>query len=448
MSHRAILPKFSRSRGANRETESDGAGPQGGSKLVSGHSAAGCGSSIAHNSWLRVWSLRTVCARSGYKRLWGRRHADDWIIHRRDALSFGQLAALRVALFSSANESLKEALQVEMSNTWILALASLILAWTMATIAYLTSPEIGRLVFAWIGGSTLWIITIPYTNFASGTMQALGRDGANSAVALAGCAAEIALGAIVFLVLRPSLATALFVASFGSGVMSIVFLLYRVQYIQRVVKFRFNFRARLNKNWPRSLWFSVMAGLDGLVYMLVFSAAVIIASGYSPASGAAVAGAVAVARLFILPVKQLGFVGGRWIAQGVMPPADGLRFVRLVSFIVCAACALLFLSWAIISTSVPIALALLVALQLTLEPVAGVEYAVLKVAAGPQAGVLWLIVCYGVLAPLGLIAIAGFEIGEAWIIWSLLLLVRALFALGALFLTRRLTQSVASAERA
>ena len=47
-----------------------------------------------------------------------------------------------------------------------------------------------------------------------------------------------------------------------------------------------------------------------------------------------------------------------------------------------------------------------------------------------------------------LIAIAGFEIGEAWIIWSLLLLVRALFALGALFLTRRLTQSVASAERA
>lgn len=131
-----------------------------------------------------------------------------------------------------------------------------------------------------------------------------------------------------------------------------------------------------------------------------------------------------------------------------MPPADGLRFVRLVSFIVCAACALLFLSWAIISTSVPIALALLVALQLTLEPVAGVEYAVLKVAAGPQAGVLWLIVCYGVLAPLGLIAIAGFEIGEAWIIWSLLLLVRALFALGALFLTRRLTQSVASAERA
>lgn len=350
--------------------------------------------------------------------------------------------------FSSANESLKEALQVEMSNTWILALTSLILAWTMATIAYLTSPEIGRLVFAWIGGSTLWIITIPYTNFASGTMQALGRDGANSAVAFAGCAAEIALGAIVFLVLRPSLATALFVASFGSGVMSIVFLLYRVQYIQRVVKFRFNFRARLNKNWPRSLWFSVMAGLDGLVYMLVFSAAVIIASGYSPASGAAVAGAVAVARLFILPVKQLGFVGGRWIAQGVMPPADGLRFVRLVSFIVCAACALLFLSWAIISTSVPIALALLVALQLTLEPVAGVEYAVLKVAAGPQAGVLWLIVCYGVLAPLGLIAIAGFEIGEAWIIWSLLLLVRALFALGALFLTRRLTQSVASAERA
>ena len=348
-----------------------------------------------------------------------------------------QIAAANAPV-SERTAFLPATLQNEFGIAWVFSLVGLAIAWTLVALTAIVSPEISVAVAWYVLGATPWILVVPHTSVTIGTFQALDRDGLNARIAMATGGAQAVSGALVLLLRLPLEHSMLLVSISGSAV-AVAALAYRVRLLTRFAQCP----VRIFPSWGisnlgKEVSLRLAAGADGLVYMTIFLLATTVATRSSVTSGAAVAIAVAVMRLLIIPIKQLGLVGGRLIAQGAFEsPRTGLRTIRVTASFACIVAALFVLTWGAVPGDMPMSLAVLLAVQLLIEPVAGVQFAVLKVAVGPEAGVALLLICYWIAAPALLIGAALLGLDEPWMIWIVLLAVRLAFAAGVAQITKR-----------
>lgn len=320
------------------------------------------------------------------------------------------------------------------------------IAAAMTGLTLLVSPDVSGAVAWYLLGALPWMLVVPHTSVANGAFQALDRDGFNARIALPTAAGQCISAAGILLLRLPLEPSMLLVGCAGSA-FAVVALAYRLRVLSRTAGQQVRALVRLPASGLRvGMSMRLAAGADGVVYMTVFFLATIVATRYSLESGAVIALAVSIMRLLIIPIKQLGLVGGRLLAQGRFDTArDGLRTIRVTAALACTAAALIVIVWGAVPSDLPLPLAILLAAQLLIEPVAGVQFAALKIAVGPAAGVRLLLVCYWLVAPSLLLLIAVLGRGEPWLIWSALLAVRLVFAAGVARITSRHVPSVATA---
>lgn len=190
--------------------------------------------------------------------------------------------------------------------------------------------------------------------------------------------------------------------------------------------------------------------IDGFVFLLAYTVAISVASHHSPADGAMVALVVSLMRALIVPIKQLGIVGGRMSRQSLLPGGGAtgatgatgaagiteatarrtdLRVVTFSSSVVTSstgALTLILMLTGVIHIS-PLPLMLLVTAQVLAEPWAGILFSFLKVASGPKLGLVALVGSYLGLGVLGLILIGLTGHGEAVNVWAWMVVIRLVF---------------------
>lgn len=333
-------------------------------------------------------------------------------------------------------DEISSVLREEFGYARIFSLLGLAIAATLCGLTAIVAPDISGAVAWYLLGALPWMLVVPQTSVTNGAFQATDRDGFNARIALLTGAVQLVAAASILL-LRLPLELSMLLAGAAGSAAAVAALIYRLHVLGRIGKHSVRAFGRLPASARRAgIAVRLAAGADGVVYMTVFLVATIVATRYALESGALIALAVSVMRLLIVPIKQLGLVGGRLLAQGKFgDPRIGLRTIQITAAYACMAAALAVVVWGAVPSDLPILLGCLLAAQLLIEPVAGVQFAALKIAIGPAAGVRLLLVCYWVIAPLLLVLIAAFGIGEAWVIWTALLAVRIVFAVGVARLT-------------
>ncbi|MCZ4067066.1 hypothetical protein O1W71_05230 [Microbacterium sp. H37-C3] len=340
----------------------------------------------------------------------------------------------------TAGRSLEGELTGAVGTAMLLLLASIAIA--------LLSPVLSR---SDAGGffAVYWIATIPATVLTpigfvfNGAFQALRRDGTNLITAVTGTLVKAAVAAVVVLLGVSPLAA---VAAVGAttSVASILGALVRGSQLARADMISWPMFAAATREAlahpvvvVRSLGERAAASVDGLVFLVTFTAAILVATAHSPADGAVVALSVAVMRSVIVPLKQFGVVGARFVIAerrgSGRDRADAMRLstVQVNCFVLLAAIAVALtvtrlalpvfdqLGWLVVA---------MMAGQLLIEPWAGVLYSYRKIALSTAAGLPALGIAYGAVAGPGLTLLAVTRSGSAEAIWAVLLATRVVFA--------------------
>lgn len=337
----------------------------------------------------------------------------------------------------TAGRSLQGELTGSVGAAMLLLLASIAIA--------LLSPVLSR---SDAGGffAAYWIATIPATVLTpigfvfNGAFQALHRDGTNLITAVTGTLVKAAVAAVV-VVLGVSPLAAVAAVGATTSVASILGALVRGSQLARADMISWPMFAAATRDAlahpvavVRSLGERAAASVDGLVFLVTFTAAILVATAHSPADGAVVALSVAVMRSVIVPLKQFGVVGARFvIAERGREREDAMRLstVQTNCFVLLAAIAV---ALAISRLALPVfdqlgwLLIAMMAVQLLIEPWAGVLYSYRKIALSTAAGLPALGIAHGAVAGPGLTLLAVTRSGSAEAIWSVLLATRVVFA--------------------
>lgn len=332
---------------------------------------------------------------------------------------------------------LARVIEAEFRIAWIFSTGGLVLATLLLAVVWVTSPQVIAPVALYLLGAVPWIVIVPHSSVTNGAFQALNRDSENARISVVTSLLQVT-GAVVVLAVSPPLTIALAVVAGISSACAILALAYRMHVLRALIGHPIHLvMTERAPSATKAVAQRVAAGVDGAIYLGVFLLATALATRHSLESGAAVALAVAVMRLLIIPIKQLGLVGGRFIVRGKFRSLEaGLSVIRWTAALPCSAVAGCVLIWGVVLHGIPPLLAVVLAAQLLLEPVAGVQFAALKVAIGPRAGVILLVLCYCLLAPTLLLSAVALGYGEAWQLWGLLLAVRMVFAAGIAVVTR------------
>ncbi len=313
----------------------------------------------------------------------------------------------------------------------ILVIASLLLAVAMST---------GHTLFAayWLAALPGMIVN-PLGYILMGLFQARSRDVSNMLASGTGLGVNV-LAALILAVAHPSPAVALGLLGAVSTLTAIFGLVYRAAVLRRdgiIDTGRMPLAAKRFKEETgacfRGIGERFAASVDGLVFLTTFSAAIAVAMTVSPADGAAIALAVSIMRAIIIPLKQFGFVGARMsLREGTGEGALTSRAIALSSLILLGSLALILGMLAATGSEIlplPTAITVMMALQLLLEPWAGIRYAFTKVVATGYSGVAALLLSYGVVPILGFVVLSVTGSLSATTIWGVLFATRVCFAL-------------------
>ena len=265
-----------------------------------------------------------------------------------------------------------------------------------------------------------------HTSVLTAAFQHLGREKDNLTITLTRSLIGLALGlGVVLFVPHPLLAIAL-----QSALASLMVIAMLVERRRRLAGVGVRVRLRLAPDFAlRRIGDRILNSLDGAVFMLLFILAQMIAASISVSVAAQVAAGVALCRTIIIPLKMVGQTAGRMSLQD---PGKDARYVcaslgTVALFVVPISMILMLLSALGASPVDDVALTLLIAVQLLLEPFSGSLFAYLKVVFGATAGLLGLILTYLALAPAALL-ICRFVAPDAAALWTCLVLVRFVFS--------------------
>lgn len=298
--------------------------------------------------------------------------------------------------------------------------------------------DLGETSFFWYWLAALPALAIAPLGFVfSGVLRATGRDSlvlANAGITTAIYGCGVAAVAIGGWGVRTSL-LGLGSVSTAVAVASLVHLGHRVrgrrlidatEWKEQLVHLAVSARrigARVGER--------AAASIDGVVFMVIFATATGIAASHSATAGVVVGLGVAVMRVVVVPIKQFGLVGAQMSlrAHGPQPPLT-LTQVRwtsaLVLVIATVAWVVLFLTVPALR-EIPLAIAVMMTIQILGEPWAGVHFSYRKVREGPMRGLGPLLVAYVFVGLVGLLVARGLD-ASAVGIWSVLFAARLVFA--------------------
>lgn len=179
------------------------------------------------------------------------------------------------------------------------------------------------------------------------------------------------------------------------------------------------------------------------IWRAVFTAATYVASFEGVTDGAVVATIVSYMRLVVIPTKQFGLVGGRFILQGVHAGISSFADVRGAALLPCAAAGLIAatLSVVLLPADIGWLIAVLTLAQLALEPRSGVTYALAKVVLGPRRLIGHLVTWYLMVLPIIWAVLIALEVASGAAIWASIFAVRCGFALSMMIHLKRVTSA-------
>gem|GEM_PF-4372125 len=340
------------------------------------------------------------------------------------------------ATASGDPETARAALSSALQSNWRIAnsfaVFSLVLSAVFILIYSRSIPaEHSWIVWSYFLSQSLSLLVTPYFAVMNGAYQFVDRSRENLFSSSAVGLCTVGAAALSFQLLG-SPSTALMTFGLCQSFISVAVLLIRLTRLSR--KFGV-------VPWDRHFDFSTkriverLAGaIDGAVFMTVFLLVQMIATSISVQTGAEIALAVGVARMVVVPLKQVGLTYGRMRISGLVPADDGkaasLGVLAVSTWAIVLPICLVIGTFGLLGR--PVAgswvLSLLIMAQFLVEPFAGVLYGALKMTAGPKAGLVGLFVSYGVVATAGLVFLQQTS-GNAVQFWALLLTVRVLFAL-------------------
>lgn len=301
-----------------------------------------------------------------------------------------------------------------------------------------------HLVLAYGLGGFLWCMLTPVNLALNGALQALDMDGKNLVFAIATSVCQAASVALMATTIDDA-ATALFCTGAMSGLILLGAITARAQGLKGSVGSRVVpiFDGLNVRGLVRAMHERLQAGADGLVYMTTFFVASFVAATHSDEAGVTIALAISFFRLIVVPIKQFGLVGGRFVAKNSGGTLT-LASIPPAALWICAPVAVMILVFGYTNSGIAHGvLPVLLALQLLLEPWAGVLFASAKVSLGPEVGVRLLMGVYwcGVVPALVLVSVLGLATPVG--IWAVLLLGRFSFAVGTVRIVRSATSRTA-----
>lgn len=182
----------------------------------------------------------------------------------------------------------------------------------------------------------------------------------------------------------------------------------------------------------RALPQMAVGAVDGLIMMTTLLVAGAVAASTGPAGGAAILTVAALMRSLILPLKQLGMVAGRLCVSNGEPELRLLRSFTLVVSAALAIAAVALVAAVLLGAFPPEVtplLAVLLALQLLVEPVAGFLFAAFKIIDRPSFGAARMAgVYFGLAIPI-LLLLGVLDMATPVWVWTVLLAARTGFGL-------------------
>lgn len=294
-----------------------------------------------------------------------------------------------------------------------------------------------RLFALYAAAAMLGLVLAPLRFVISGAFQALHKDGRNLAATIIGSVVQVAIAGIVS-ALPLSDAAAVGVLGGSVSLISLGSCITRTMLLYRLGALELgSIPSGLAQvlTHPHSAYRGLIeraaASVDGIVFVTFFTATMFIATAYDAHSGAVVGLTVTVMRSIIVPLKQFGLVGGRFVlaSQG-KPNSITLGTIQRscgALLLVGAAILLGLRGLTPILDQIPWVVLILMVVQLILEPWAGMLYAYTKVVHSAYTGLPALFISYAAigLPALAVVMIAGAATPLA--IWLVLLATRVLF---------------------
>lgn len=318
-------------------------------------------------------------------------------------------------------------------------------------------PGASRLFAVYLGFALASIALAPLMFVLNGAFQALQQDGRNLWTAVIGTCVQLAI-AVIVVIWAPSGPIAVAVLGLGVSLAAVIGCSYRMLQLSRLGALQFGDLAsalisilRRPANLFQGLLERAAASIDGVVFVAFFTLAIMVATAYDPSSGAVVGLAVTLMRATVVPLKQFGLVGGRFVLReegkpGAMNLASVQRSCAMILSIAASILILVRLATPILDELPWIIVAMMV-VQLILEPWGSVLYSYTKVVHSAYKGLPALLIAYVAVGAPGLAMVAFFGGASPVAVWTVLIVTRVLFVgIQALALYRRKRSAETSAK--
>lgn len=333
------------------------------------------------------------------------------------------------------------------STAWASTFALVTLTFGFGAISAMLQPlDSGQFVVAY-AAATVGAALLPLGQCLVGKQQVLGLERRSTMHSLEAFAIGTGL-ALVGIRLAPNAETALLaiaVSSLGADAWG---------FVRRLNSLGASDRGILRAGWarfassPRTAFNRVprtaAGGYDGIVLLSSFTLASQLAFHVSPFTGAVTVTAITFVRSIVIPLKSVGLVGGRLVAQGSPSGTSDARLIwraigSVACFLVPVGVVIAVAPWPLqyllaLPPGPEVELVIrLIGLQLILEPITGVGSAMLKIIAKPTAVLLPLVLCMWGLALPAIAIGTAMDTASLLGIWTILFTARIAFCACVVF---------------
>jgi len=288
--------------------------------------------------------------------------------------------------------------------------------------------------------SIVSLVAVIFSSWQTGLLQARNADSKVLKIGLISAAASVGSAVVIVQALADDPVLALSLIAISNALIDVITLVSRSRAVGvvwgveldgtwgRAFKIFWSHKVKAMRTLPEV----AKATADGLILMMVFLTAGLVATWHDVEAGAAVLTAVALMRSLVLPLKQFGMVGGR-LAVGAGPEKALLlrSMTMVVSAILLAGAGVLVALKVlmILPPTISTTLVVLLALQLLLEPVTGFLFASMKIIHKPDFAMVQLFRISILFTIPGLVVLAVLGLVTPELVWTVLLSARVIFAI-------------------
>lgn len=315
------------------------------------------------------------------------------------------------------------------SQAWRISVLAGLCVFVVCGAFFIFAEHHGHEQLFYLAGVFPWMLLIPFSQVAAGVLQAFALERKIFTASIATVLLQIASIPLIIGLELPLAWTLLSLGLVQSAIAICVYL-YRLRLVRQTLDTSVLgslLPKRVKDRW-QGFADRALAGADGLVFMGFFAFLTFVARTHSIEAGAIIALVVSIMRLFVIPMKQFGNIGGRMLLTAGVNKYS-LRSLRKASLTFTTPLTLVVLVLAIFLVPYPsvMLIAPMLMVQMFTEPWSGIDFSLAKVLYSPRAMAKVLFTVYGSIgAPIALmLAITGW--GGAVEVWSVAFVCRLLF---------------------